>query len=122
MVEVAGAPHHRVPAGQVVELGPVVRMVEATGGRLADVRGDRLPVATTSLWSRSTRPDPDDLPLRLHFDVKARLGFEHAVITRHRTTVRRPSRVGDRIGHHQQLRSIGAPRPTPLGPGRALTH
>ncbi|UDY37838.1 MaoC family dehydratase [Dermatobacter hominis] len=115
---IAGGPHHRVPAGPVVELGPVVRMVRATGGRPADLRTDRLPVTTTSLWTRSDRPDADEVPLQLHFDVKARLGFEHAVITRHRTAVRRPTRVGDRIGHHQQLRSLGPSRMTPLGPGR----
>ncbi len=113
-----GGPHHRVAPGHEVELAPVVRMVEATGGRAADLRTDRLPVTTTSLWTRADRPDPDDLPLHLHFDVKARLGFEHAVITRHVTTVRRPARLGDRIGHHQELRSVGSPRPTPLGPGR----
>jgi hypothetical protein len=113
-----GGPHYRVPAGPVVEPGPVIRMVTATGGRSADLRADRLPVSTTSLWTRSERPDPSDLPLRLHHDVKARLGFEHAVINRHRTSVRRPSREGDRIGHHQLLRSVGPPRLTPLGPGR----
>jgi hypothetical protein len=117
--ELGGGPQHRVPAGPVVELDPVARLVDAVGGPISAVRPDRLPVSTTSLWTRSERSDPDDVPLRLHFEVKARLGFEHAVIGRHRTSVRRAARVGDRIGHHQRLRSVGPPRTTPLGPGRA---
>lgn len=101
-----------------MELGPVVRFVEATGGSVASIRSDRLPVASTSMWTRSAHPDADEIPLRLHFEIKAALGFRHAVIVGHRTEVRRPSRLGERIGSHQELRSVGAPGPTPLGPGR----
>ncbi|MBS1839210.1 MAG: hypothetical protein JST64_16090, partial [Actinobacteria bacterium] len=108
----------------VVELGPIVRFVEATGGGPRLVRTDRLPISTTSLWTRPAAPGalppaaPGAPPLALHFEVKSDLGFEHAVIVGHRTVLHQPTRIGDRIGHHQELRSVGPPRPTALGPGR----
>lgn len=113
-----GRPRHRAAAGSEVRLDPVVRFVEATGAAAASIRTDRLPVTSTSLWTRSEVDDPDEVPLRLHFDVKAASGYDHAVIVGHRTEVRRPSRLGDLVGSHQVLRSIGPVGPTPLGPGR----
>lgn len=101
-----------------VHLGPVVAMVLATGGRAGSIRVDRLPVSTTSLWTRPARPDADDVPLSLHFRVKAALGFEHAVIDRYRIEVVRALRVGDRVGHHQRLRSVGPVTLTSRGPLR----
>lgn len=97
----------------------MVRLWEATGGGVSALRVDRLPICSTSLWTRPAVPDPDDVPLRLHFDVKATLGFEHAVISRYRIAVVRRSRVGDWIGHHQVLRSVGPERSTALGWGRS---
>lgn len=119
MNRLPGDRHHEVGPGPVVELGPVVRMTQLAGGpSLAALRVDRLPVSTTSLWTRPPLPDPGDVPMRLHFELKAELGFEHAVIERCRIEARRPSRVGDRIGHFQRVRSIGPPTSTALGPGR----
>lgn len=103
----------------VVGMGPVAALADAVGVGVGWLRSDRLPASSTSLWTRPERPDLSVVPLALHFEVKAALGFDHAVIVGHRTTVRRASRVGDRIGHHQELRSIGPVRPTSLGPGRS---
>ena len=119
MTRVATDRHHEVVPGVEVELGPVVRMTRLAGGPgVAALRVDRLPVTTTSLWTRSPVPDPAEIPLRLHFELKAELGFDHAVIDRFRIEVRRPTRVGDRVGHFQRVRSIGPPTSTALGPGR----
>ena len=112
-------PVHRVAPGAPVTLDPVVRFWTATGGDVGMIRVDRLPITSTSLWTRPVRPDPDHVPLQLHFDVKEALGFEHAVIATHRTVLHRPSRVGDRVGHHQALRAIGPERMTALGRGRS---
>lgn len=114
-----GVPVHRVAPGAPVTLDPVVRFWTATGGDVGMIRVDRLPITSTSLWTRPVRPDPDHVPLQLHFDVKEALGFEHAVIATHRTVLHRPSRVGDRVGHHQALRAIGPERMTALGRGRS---
>jgi len=105
-------------ADEEVQLAPVVRFVEATRGKVASIRANRLPVASTSLWTRSAFDDPAEIPLRLHFEVKDALGFDHAVIVRHRTSVVRQTRTGERIGSHQQLRSVSGTSRTPLGPGR----
>lgn len=113
--------HYRVAPTTVVELGPVVGMWEATGGDVSALRVDRLPISSTSLWSRPAVPDPLGVTLRLHFDVKAALGFEHAVISRYLIDVQRRSRVGDVIGHHQVLRCVGPERMTALGWGRSWT-
>lgn len=114
---------HVVAPGAVVELDPVARFVSATGGNVSAIRVDRLPIASTSLWTRPARsdwlrPEPVLRPLQLHFDVKAALGFEQAVVSRLRIDVVRPTRLGDRVGHHQQVRSVGPERTTALGPGR----
>lgn len=83
------------------------------------IRVDRLPVTSTSMWTRAAGPAPSEVPLSLHFEVKAALGFDHAVIVGHRTRVERATRVGDRVGHHQELRRIGPERRTVRGPGRS---
>lgn len=110
---------HVVAPAVVVSMGPVAALADAVGVGVGWLRSDRLPASSTSLWTRPERPDPGVVPLALHFEVKAALGFDHAVVVGHRTTVRRASRVGDRIGHHQELRSVGPVRPTSLGPGRS---
>lgn len=112
-------PHHVVAAETTVQLGPIARMWTATGGDVSQLRVDRLPISSTSLWTRSADPHAREVPLQLHFEVKAALGFGHAVIAAHRTAVTRPTRVGDRVGHHQVLRSIGPERMTALGWGRS---
>lgn len=94
-------------------------MWEATGGDVSALRVDRLPVSSTSLWSRPAVPDVRHVALRLHHDVKGALGFEHAVISRYRIDSVRPSRIGDVLGHHQVLRSVGDERMTALGWGRS---
>ena len=117
-----GEVHHRVAPTAVVELGSVVRMWEATGGQVSALRSDALPLSSTSLWSRPAAVDPFDPldgPLRLHFDVKAALGFNHAVIARYRIHSERRTRVGDAVGHHQVLRRVGDERMTALGWGRS---
>lgn len=86
-----------------------------TGGPIA-------PPTTLSLWMRPHYWEPgavgEQVALKVHFDLKERFGLPEAVMTDNTLVFHEPVRPGDRIGHHQVLRSVSPPKTTKLGTGR----
>lgn len=88
---------------------------ETTGGPIA------MPTML-SVWFRPHHWAPgrteEHLPLRVHFDLKERLGLPEAVMTDNTITFADPVRPGDRIRTRQILRSVSEEKTTKLGTGR----
>jgi acyl dehydratase len=88
---------------------------EIAGGPLA-------PPTTLSLWMRPHYWEPgaagEQVALRVHFDLKALFELPEAVMTDNTLTFHEPVRPGDRISHHQVLRSVSEPKTTKVGTGR----
>jgi acyl dehydratase len=86
-----------------------------TGGPVA-------PPTTLSLWMRPHHWQPgaegEQVALQVHFDLKARFDLPEAVMTDNTLVLHEPVRPGDRISHHQVLRSVSGPKTTKLGAGR----
>lgn len=86
-----------------------------TGGAIA-------PPTTLSLWMRphfwEPGADGEQVALRVHFDLKDRFGLPEAIMTDNTLVLHEPVRPGDRISHHQVLRSVSPPKTTKLGTGR----
>ena len=86
-----------------------------TGGRI-------LPLSTLSLWMRPHRWAPgaaaEQVALRVHFDLKDRLGLPEAIMSDNTVVFHDPVRPGDVISHRQVLRSVSGPKTTWLGSGR----
>ena len=85
------------------------------GGRI-------LPLSTLSLWMRPHRWAPgaasEQVALKVHFDLKARLGLPEAIMSDNTIVFHDPVRPGDVVSHHQVLRSVSGPKTTRLGSGR----
>jgi len=88
---------------------------EITGGPIA-------PPTTLSLWMRPHYWQPgaagEQVALKVHFDLKAAFDLPEAVMTDNTLILHDPVRPGDRISHHQVLRSVSGPKTTKLGTGR----
>ena len=92
-----------------------------------DVAGDVcagpiVPPSTLSLWMRPHYWQPgaegEQVALQVHFDLKATFELPEAVMTENTLILHDPVRPGDRISHHQVLRSVSGPKTTKLGTGR----
>jgi len=88
---------------------------ELTGGFIA-------PPTMISVWFRPHHWSPgrteEAVPLKVHFDLKERLGLPEAVMTDNTITFYEPVRVGDRLKTYQVLRSVSDLKKTKLGLGR----
>jgi acyl dehydratase len=88
---------------------------EITGGPIA-------PPTTLSLWMRPHYWQPgaagEQVALKVHFDLKELFELPEAVMTDNTLILYEPVRPGDRISHHQVLRSVSEPKTTKLGSGR----
>jgi len=77
---------------------------------------------TLSLWMRPHYWEPgasgEQVALKVHFDLKEWFGLPEAVMTDNTLILHDPVRPGDRISHHQVLRSVSGPKTTKLGTGR----
>ncbi len=84
--------------------------------------GSILPLSTLSLWMRPHRWAPgavkEQVALRVHFDLKDRLGLPEAIMSDNTIVFHDPVRPGDVISHRQVLRSVSGPKTTWLGSGR----
>jgi acyl dehydratase len=91
---------------------------EITGGWIA-------PPSMISVWCRPHRFAPgrkgEGLALKVHFDLKEKLGLPEAIMTDDELVFHRPVRLGDRVRSHQVLRSVSEPKTTKLGRGRFWT-
>ena len=85
------------------------------GGRI-------LPLSTLSLWMRPHRWAPgaasEQVALKVHFDLKERLGLPEAIMSDNTILFHEPVRPGDVVSHRQVLRSVSGPKTTRLGSGR----
>ena len=88
---------------------------ELTGGPIA-------PPTMLSVWFRPHHWIPgrtgEQVPLKVHFDMKELLGLPEAIISDNTIVFHEPVRVGDEITSLQRLRSISEPKTTKLGTGR----
>jgi len=84
--------------------------------------GPTMPLATLSLWMRPHFWQPgavgEQVALRVHFDLKTRLGLPEAIMSDNTLVFHDPVRLADVISHHQVLRSVSALKTTKLGEGR----
>jgi hypothetical protein len=91
---------------------------EITGGWIA-------PPSMISTWCRPHRFSPgregEGLALKVHFDLKEKLGLPEAIMTDDELVFHRPVRPGDRVRSHQVLRAVSEPKTTRLGRGRFWT-
>jgi acyl dehydratase len=88
---------------------------ELTGGVIA-------PPTMLSVWFRPHHWAPgrteERLPLKVHFDLKERLGLPEAVMTDNTMVFHEPVRPGDLLTTRQILRSVSDEKKTKLGTGR----
>ncbi len=93
---------------------------DAVAGMLAG--GSILPLSTLSLWMRPHRWAPgaaaEQVALKVHFDLKERLGLPEAIMSDNTIVFHEPVRPGDVISHRQVLKSVSGPKTTRLGSGR----
>lgn len=86
-----------------------------TGGPVA-------PATMLSAWFRPPHWSPGaaepQVPLRVHFELKDRLGLPESVVAANELTLHEPVRPGDRLRTAQVLRSVSEPKRTRLGEGR----
>jgi len=91
---------------------------EVTGGWIA-------PPSMISTWCRPHRYSPyregEGLALKLHFDLKEKLGLPEAIMTDDELVFFQPVRPGDRVRSHQILRAVSEIKTTKLGRGRFWT-
>jgi len=84
--------------------------------------GPTMPPSTLSLWMRPHYWQPgaegEQVALRVHFDLKARLGLPEAIMSDNTLIFHEPVRPGDVISHHQVLKSVSGIKTTKLGTGR----
>jgi acyl dehydratase len=88
---------------------------ELTGGPIA-------PPSLLSAWMRPHHWVPgrtgEQLPLKVHFDLKERFDLPEAVISDNTIVFHDPVRPGDVITTCQRLRSVSGEKTTKLGTGR----
>lgn len=84
--------------------------------------GPTMPPSTLSLWMRPHYWQPgaqgEQVALRVHFDLKARLDLPEAIMSDNTLIFHEPVRPGDAISHHQVLKSVSDIKTTKLGTGR----
>jgi acyl dehydratase len=84
--------------------------------------GPIAPPTMLSVWFRPHHWAPgrteEHLPLRVHFDLKERLGLPEAVMTDNTMVFHEPVRPGDVLTTYQILRSVSDEKTTKLGTGR----
>jgi uncharacterized protein len=84
--------------------------------------GPVAPPTMLSVWFRPHHWAParteEHLPLKVHFDLKERLGLPEAVMTDNTMVFHEPVRPGDVLTTHQILRSVSDEKKTKLGTGR----
>jgi acyl dehydratase len=84
--------------------------------------GPIAPPTMVSVWFRPHhwrpgRSEPQ-VPLQVHFDLKARFELPEAVMSDNTLAFYEPVRLGDRLRTHQVLRSVSEEKSTKLGTGR----
>ena len=103
-----------------VENGNLLFWDDAVAEELTD--GPVAPPTMISVWFRPHHWAPgrteDQLPLRVHFDLKERLGLPEAVMTDNTIVFYDPVRPGDVLTTRQILRSVSDEKTTKLGTGR----
>lgn len=83
---------------------------------------EAIPVVLLPVWGRPALDDETgEQPLRLHHDLKERFALPIGLMTACATTYLAPIAAGDVFRSVQVLRSVGAPRTSRLGTGRAWT-
>ena len=84
--------------------------------------GPIAPPTMISVWFRPHHWAPgrseQRLPLKVHFDLKDRLGLPEAVMTDNTIVFHEPVRPGDVLTTRQILRSVSDEKKTKLGTGR----
>jgi acyl dehydratase len=84
--------------------------------------GPIAPPTMLSVWFRPHHWAPgrttEHLPLKVHFDLKERLGLPEAVMTDNTMVFHEPVRPGDVLSTRQILRSVSDEKNTRLGTGR----
>lgn len=132
IADLIGQPQYPVTADFPVELGYSFNTLSATengnplywdeavAAELTD--GMTVPPTTLSLWMRPHRWQPgaeeEQVALKVHFDLKEKLGLPEAIMSDNTLILHDPVRPGDVISHHQVLRSVSGPKTTKLGSGR----
>ena len=103
-----------------VENGNPLFWDDAVAEELTD--GPIAPPTMISVWFRPHHWAPgrteEHLPLKVHFDLKERLGLPEAVMTDNTIVFYEPVRPGDVLTTRQILRSVSDEKTTKLGTGR----
>jgi len=103
-----------------VENGNPLFWDDAVAAELTD--GPIAPPTMISAWFRPHHWAPgrtgEHLPLKVHFDLKERLGLPEAVMTDNTIVFHEPVRPGDVLRTRQVLRSVSDEKTTKLGTGR----
>jgi acyl dehydratase len=127
-----GRPQYPEQGSFAIEQGYVTTLCAATedGNPLywdADVAaqlagGAIAPPAALSVWLRphhwAPGRDAPARPLRVHFDLKEKLGYATAIVVDNELVLHAPVRIGDRLSACQVLKSVGEAKQTKLGRGR----
>ena len=103
-----------------VENGNPIYWDDAAAAEITD--GPIAPPTLLSAWMRPHHWSPgrveEHLPLKVHFDLKAKLGLPEAVMTDNTMVFHTPARPGDVVTTGQRLRSVSGEKTTKLGTGR----
>jgi acyl dehydratase len=103
-----------------VENGNPLFWDDAVAAELTD--GPIAPPTMLSVWFRPHHWAPgrteQQLPLKVHFDLKERLDLPEAVMTDNTIVFYEPVRPGDMLTTKQILRSVSDEKTTKLGTGR----
>jgi acyl dehydratase len=91
---------------------------EVTGGWIA-------PPSMISVWCRPHLFSPnrkgEGLALKVHFDLKEKLGLPEAIMSDDELVFHEPVRPGDRVRSYRILRAVSEIKTTKLGRGRFWT-
>lgn len=91
---------------------------DVTGGWIA-------PPSMISVWCRphlfSPGREGEGLALKVHFDLKEKLGLPEAIMSDDELVFHQPVRPGDRVRSYQVLRAVSDIKTTKLGKGRFWT-
>ena len=109
-----------------VETGPIRTYAAAVQDANPRYWSETDPIAPPAMVSAWFQPHPWEpgsaepaVPLALHFEVKALLGYPAAVMTGCALTFFAPVRPGDSLTSAQRLVAVGEERATRLGTGRS---
>ncbi|MFN8026650.1 MAG: MaoC family dehydratase N-terminal domain-containing protein [Acidimicrobiia bacterium] len=126
-----GVPCHREQSVVPVEQGAITSFVSAShnGNPIywdeaaqALTDGPIAPATMLSVWFQPLPWEPERteaaVPLRLHFELKARFGYPEAIMSDNVATYYEPVRPGDALTSEQRLVSVSEEKTTRLGTGR----